>query len=158
MEEELGSYFLTDYLVRHFDTLIIKGMGLDRFSNLTDVYFENYKKIVYLAQTEDLQLKVKAQEAALKLGLSFEYKVVGYGSLATALAMFDIDPPKQVCGTLMRSQIVTWRSTISMSWSFQCALLKGVMNSGVTSSWQSSIKSRRALQPEQGRQYGQVDI
>ena len=96
MEEELGSFFLTDYLVRHFDTLIIKGMGLDRFPHLTDVYFENYKKIVYLAQTEDLQLKVKAQEAALKLGLSFEYKVVGYGSLATALAMFDIDPPKQV--------------------------------------------------------------
>ena len=65
MEEELGSFFLTDYLVRHFDTLIIKGMGLDRFSNLTDVYFENYKKIVYLAQTEDLQLKVKAHRRRL---------------------------------------------------------------------------------------------
>ena len=94
MEEELGSFFLTDYLVRHFDTIIMKGMGLDRFPHLTDVYFKNYKKIVYLAQIEDSKLKVKAQEAALKLGLSFEYKVVGYGALATALAMFEIDPPK----------------------------------------------------------------
>ncbi len=99
MEEELGSFFLTDYLVRHFDTIIMKGMGLDRFPHLTNVYFENYKRIVYLAQTEDPKLKVKAQEAALKLGLSFEYKIVGYGALATALAMFDIDPPKGILVT-----------------------------------------------------------
>lgn len=107
MDEELGSFFLTDYLVRHFDTLIIKGMGLDRFPHLTNVYFENYKKIVYLAQTEDSKLKVKAQKAALKLGLSFEYKMVGYGALATAIAMFDIDPPKVISKKNMSQKKVT---------------------------------------------------
>lgn len=96
MEDELGSFFLTDYLVRHFDTIIMKGMGLDRFPHLTNTYFKNYKKLVYIAQTQDSSLKQKAQEAALKIGLSFEYKFVGYGALATAMAMFDIDPPKKV--------------------------------------------------------------
>jgi len=96
MEDELGSFFLTDYLVRHFDTIIMKGMGLDRFPHLTDTYFKNYKKLVYVAQTKDSSLKQKAQEAALKIGLSFEYKFVGYGALATAMAMFDIDPSKKV--------------------------------------------------------------
>ena len=92
MEEELGTFFLTDYLVQHFDTLIIKGMGLDRFPNLRDTYFEHYKKLTYLAQTHDMALKVKAQEAALKLGLSFEYRFVGYGSLAAAVSFLDLKP------------------------------------------------------------------
>lgn len=95
MEDELGSFFLTDYLVRHFDTIIIKGMGLDRFPDLKETYFKNYKKLVYLAQTKDAKLKQKAQEAALRLGLSFDYKFVGYGALATAMAMYDIAPPQK---------------------------------------------------------------
>jgi len=86
MEEELGSFFLTDYLVRHFDTIIIKGMGLDRFPDLKETYFKNYKRLVYVAQTKDVKLKQKAEEASLKLGLSFEYKFVGYGALARAMA------------------------------------------------------------------------
>lgn len=90
MEEELGTFFLTDYLVQHFDTLIMKGMGLDRFPNLRDTYFEHYKKLTYLAQIEDKGLKVKAQEAALKLGLSFEYRLVGYGCLASAVSFLDM--------------------------------------------------------------------
>jgi len=89
MEEELGTFFLTDYLVQHFETLIIKGMGLDRFPELRDTYFEHYKKLIYLAQTEDNGLKVKAKEAALRLGLSFEYRFVGYGGLAAAISLFD---------------------------------------------------------------------
>jgi len=51
MEEELGSFFLTDYLVRHFDTLIIKGFGMDRYPNLKDMYFEHYKRLLYISQT-----------------------------------------------------------------------------------------------------------
>ena len=86
MEEELGTFFLTDYLVRHFDTLIIKGMGLDRYPDLRDTYFKHYKKLVYLAQTDDRVLKIAAKEAALRLGLSFEYRAVGYGGLAAAIS------------------------------------------------------------------------
>ena len=52
-EEEPGTFYLTDFLVRHFDTLVIKGLGLDRFPQLRDDYFGNYRRLVHLAQIED---------------------------------------------------------------------------------------------------------
>ena len=91
MDEELGTFFLTDYLVRHFNTLIIKGMGLDRFPELKDTYFEHYKKLVYIAQTKDPELQTKAKAAALELGLSYSFKHVGYGALANAIAMVETE-------------------------------------------------------------------
>lgn len=92
MEEELGTFFLTDYLVQHFDTLIIKGMGLDRFPNLRDTYFEHYKKLTYLAQTHDKTLEAKGRLAAERLGLAFEYRYVGYGGLSAAVSFLGIEP------------------------------------------------------------------
>ena len=86
MEEEIGTFFLTDYLVRHFDRLIIKGLGLDRFPQLRDEYFEHYTRVVYLAQTKDAALMAKAQAAAARLGLAFEMRVTGYGGIAPFLA------------------------------------------------------------------------
>ena len=80
-EEELGSFYLTDYLARHFETLIIKGMGLDRFPELMESYFGNYRRLVYLAQTEDPELVEKAKAAAARLGLDYEYRLTGYGEL-----------------------------------------------------------------------------
>jgi len=80
-EEELGTLYLTDYLTRHFETLIIKGMGLDRFPQLMDAYFGNYRRLVYLAQTEDAELVEKAKAAAARLGLDYEYRRTGYGEL-----------------------------------------------------------------------------
>ena len=96
MEEELGTFFLTDYLVRHFETLIIKGMGIDRFPDLQETYFEHYKKLTYLAQADDEGLKNLGQAAANRLGLSYEYKPVGYGSLESAIGSFELEtPPKE---------------------------------------------------------------
>ena len=80
-EEELGTLYLTDYLTRHFETLIIKGMGLDRFPQLMEAYFGNYRRLVYLAQTEDAELVEKAKAAAARLGLDYEYRRTGYGEL-----------------------------------------------------------------------------
>jgi hypothetical protein len=80
-EQEVGSFYLTDYLVRHFETLIIKGMGLDRFPELMEAYFGNYRRLVYLAQTEDEALAEKAKAAADRLGLDYEYRFTGYGEL-----------------------------------------------------------------------------
>ncbi|MBL6932100.1 MAG: DUF1638 domain-containing protein [Rhodospirillales bacterium] len=80
------SFYLTDYLVRHFDTLIIKGLGIDRFPQLLDDYFGNYTKLVYLAQFEDAGLKAQAQVAALRLGLEFDYIFTGYGGLESFIA------------------------------------------------------------------------
>ena len=80
-EEEVGSFYLTDYLARHFETLIIKGMGLDRFPELMEAYFGNYRRLVYLAQTEDSELAEKAKAAAARLGLDYEYRLTGFGEL-----------------------------------------------------------------------------
>jgi len=85
-DEEPGSFYLTDYLVRHFDTLVIKGMGLDRYPQLLADYFGNYQRLVYLAQTEDAALRDKARRAAEQLGLEYEYRFSGYGELEEFLA------------------------------------------------------------------------
>jgi hypothetical protein len=86
MEAEIGSFFLTDYMVRHFDRLILQGLGIDRRPELRDAYFGHYRKLVYLSQVEDARLLAKAKAAAERLGLAFEHRHTGYGDLETFLA------------------------------------------------------------------------
>jgi hypothetical protein len=81
MERDPTCFFLTDYMVRHFDRLIIEGLGLDRHPELRDDYFGNYTRLIYLAQIEDPKLKVKAEAAAVRLGLAFDYRLTAYGEL-----------------------------------------------------------------------------
>jgi hypothetical protein len=78
-DPEPGTFYLTDYLVRHFDRLMIKGLGLDRYPQLLKDYFGNYTRVLYLAQTEDEALTRKAEQAAARLGLAFERRFTGYG-------------------------------------------------------------------------------
>lgn len=85
MEEELGTFFLTDYLVRHFQTLIVKGFGIDRYPNLKDMYFEHYKRLIYLVQDPAQNLTAQAREAAEFLGLAYEERHVGYGLMSGAV-------------------------------------------------------------------------
>lgn len=85
-ESEITAFYLTDFLVRQFDAFIIKPMGLDRHPELRDMYFGNYEKLVYQAQTDDPELTEKAKIAADRLGLRFERRFTGYGDLATTLA------------------------------------------------------------------------
>jgi hypothetical protein len=80
-EAEAACFYLTDYLVRHFETLIIKGLGLDRHPDLLPLYFGNYEKLVYLAQVPDPHLEQEAKAAALRLGLAYEHRPTGYGGL-----------------------------------------------------------------------------
>ena len=68
-EEEITTFYLTDFLVRQFDAFIVKPMGLDRHPELRDMYFAHYEKLVYQAQTDDPALTTKAQECARMLGL-----------------------------------------------------------------------------------------
>lgn len=84
-EDEITTFYLTDFLVRQFDAFIIKPMGLDRHPELRDMYFGNYEKLVYQAQTDDPALTVKAEHCAARLGLSFERRYTGYGDLTKAL-------------------------------------------------------------------------
>ena len=85
MEEEIGTFFLTDFLARHFETLVYRGLGLDRHPELRDAYFGHYTKLVYLAQTEDAEAEAKAQSAAARLSLAYERRFTGLGGLAKFL-------------------------------------------------------------------------
>ncbi len=81
-----ATFYLTDYLARHFDRLVIAGLGIDRHPELLGDYFGNYRRLVYLAQRDDPDLVQRARAAAARLGLAFEHVPTGYGELAPALA------------------------------------------------------------------------
>jgi hypothetical protein len=85
-DEEPGTFYLTDFLARHFDALVLRPLGLDRHPELLDDVFGNYHRLVYLAQTDDDGLEARARGAAERLGLRFELRRTGYGELATSLA------------------------------------------------------------------------
>ena len=85
MAEEIGSFFLTDYLARFFDRLIMAGLGLDKHPELRDMVFGHYKRVVYLAQTDDAELRAAAQAAADKLGLELIIRPTGYGLIPSFL-------------------------------------------------------------------------
>ena len=85
-ESEITTFYLTDFLVRQFEAFIIKPMGLDRHPELRNMYFANYEKLVYQAQTDDPALTEKARAAADRLGLTFERRFTGYGDLHSTLA------------------------------------------------------------------------
>ncbi len=86
-EQEIGTFYLTDFLLEHFDRLVIRGLGLDRHPFLLTTLFGNYRKLVYLAQLPDEQRLIDARAAADRLGLAFGYLVTGYGGLAHSLTV-----------------------------------------------------------------------
>ncbi len=85
-EEEPATFWLTDFLARNFQRLVIRGLGIDRHPELESMYFGNYRRLVYLSQTDDAGLLVLARRAAERLGLAFEHRHTGYGELATSIA------------------------------------------------------------------------
>ena len=84
-EEEIGTFYLTDFLARQFDSIIWTGLGLDRHPELLPDYFGHYRRLVYLAQSDDPDLTTRAEAAATRLGLSFERRFTGFGDLATSI-------------------------------------------------------------------------
>ena len=84
--DEITAFYLTDFLIRQFDAFVWKPLGLDRHPQLRDMYFGNYTKLVYQAQTDDPALTSKAKDCAERLGLQFERRFTGYGDLETALS------------------------------------------------------------------------
>lgn len=96
-EAALGSFYLTDFLLRHFDRLVIRGLGLDRHPELLPVYFGNYTHLVYLAQRESPDGRALGEAAARRLGLRFTYRLTGYGELETGLRRAAaVRPPVEV--------------------------------------------------------------
>ena len=86
-EAEIGTFYLTDFLTQHFETYVWKALGLDRKPELLEMYFGNYKKLIYLAQTENDALTLKGQKCAERLGLAYERLFTGYGEMKTSLEL-----------------------------------------------------------------------
>ncbi|MEM7290721.1 MAG: DUF1638 domain-containing protein [Pseudomonadota bacterium] len=81
----LTTFFITDFLARHFDTFMMKPLGIDRHPELLEIYFAHYTRALYIAQTKDPELEVKARAVAATLGLEYEYRYTGFGDLEPAL-------------------------------------------------------------------------
>src|SRR6516164_3652391 len=86
-ESEPGTFYLTDFLLRHFERLVVRALGLDRHPELTEVYFRNYRKLVYLSQAPRPEAIEQARRIAERFGFQFEHRFTGYGELGTRLAV-----------------------------------------------------------------------
>jgi hypothetical protein len=87
-EEEPATFYLTDFLARHFDALVVRALKLDVHPELLPLVFGNYRRLVYLAQTDEPELDRKAEAAAAFLGLEYERRGTGYGELVPSLKRF----------------------------------------------------------------------
>lgn len=88
-DAEPGTFYLTDFLVRHFDRLVAGTLGIDRHPELIGEYFRHYRRVVYLTQAApEARLVAEAEAIAVRLGLAFELVATGYGDLATVLGDF----------------------------------------------------------------------
>lgn len=85
-EAEPGTFYLTDFLVRHFDRLVAGSLGIDRHPQLASEYFRHYRRVVYLAQVAQPPLERAARAIAARLGLAYQQRLTGYGDLAVSLA------------------------------------------------------------------------
>ena len=84
-EQEPATFYLTDFLARHFDRLIVKGLKLNLHPELRDAFFGNYRRVLYLSQKTDDRLMRHARSAARFLELEFEHMHCGHGELESSL-------------------------------------------------------------------------
>ena len=92
-DDEPGTFYLTDYIVRHFDRLVMDGLGISDHPELRDMYFGNYTRVIHLAQTDDERLDRKARRAADRLRLRYERVRTGFGGLGWSVVELSGKPP-----------------------------------------------------------------
>jgi hypothetical protein len=85
IDEEPGTYFLTDFLARTFEHTVWRELGLDRWPELRDDYFRSYRRVVWLAQRRAPATERAAERAAELLGLPLEIREVGDAGLEREL-------------------------------------------------------------------------
>ena len=86
-DAEPGTFYLTDFLAKHFDALVWQSLGLDRHPSLRDMYFGNYTRLVLLSQSDDPGLVALGERAAGLLGLRFEHRHVGLTPFTEAVSV-----------------------------------------------------------------------
>ena len=84
-DAEIGTFYLTDFLLRHFERLVIRGLGLDKHPELFQSYFGHYKKLVYLSQAARPEAIEEGRAIAARMGLAYEHRITGYGMLESSL-------------------------------------------------------------------------
>jgi hypothetical protein len=87
-DQELGTFYLTDFLTKHFDALVWCGLGLDRHPELLHTYFGAYRRVVLLSQASNPELVVQARAAASRLGLEFVHQPTGRVNVRTPVVAF----------------------------------------------------------------------
>lgn len=87
-DEEMGTFYLTDFLTKHFDALVWTGLGLDRHPELRDLYFGAYRRVVLLSQAPSAALLTQARAAAARLGLDFVHRPTGRDNLGDPVVAF----------------------------------------------------------------------
>ena len=89
-DDDITTFYLTDFFCRYFDKFVWEALGLDRREDMADFVFANYEKVIYIAQTDDAELRIKAEGIARKLGLAYEYRFTGYGDMGTAMGQIPV--------------------------------------------------------------------
>jgi hypothetical protein len=84
---ELGTFFLTDFLAKHFDALVWQAYQLDRHPELIETMFGNYTRVLLLTQAEQPSVIEAGRRAAEQLGLRFEHRHVGLSPFADAVGI-----------------------------------------------------------------------
>ncbi len=98
-DAEPGTFYLTDFLLRHFERLVIRALGIDRHPDLLPVYFGNYRRLAYLAQAPTADRENQARAIAARLGLEYRFESTGYGGLEQSLTAFAARP-----------RVIQWRA------------------------------------------------
>ena len=91
-EAEPGTFYLTDFLLRHFERLVMRGLGIDRHPELQATYFGNYRRLIYLGQAPNAESSSQAEAIARRLGLEYQFKSTGFGGLEQSLSAFTGSP------------------------------------------------------------------
>jgi hypothetical protein len=96
-QAEPGTFYLTDFLLRHFERLVVRALGLDRHPELAAEYFRHYHKLVYLSQAPRAGAIEQARRIAESFGFAFEHRFTGYGQLGTSLAALAAGAQAEAC-------------------------------------------------------------
>ena len=75
-EAEPGTFYLTDFLLRHFERLVVRSLGLDRHPELAGEYFRHYKQArVSRAERRSPATWPRRARSPPRFGFAFEYRV-----------------------------------------------------------------------------------